>query len=516
MAAPSSSYSALLRRSKLAAFTPQVDQVYTTSQANLARSNFGLKRPLPQATTKTSPFVRLTQLDSNEGRTVFRKATREAKLVKQWQETGVGIQSEAFVPRSTASRRWDRLELQSRFVEGTGPGAVKGVDAHRSAQTTIHRLPNVFALGEGEFDRFLEELGDRRAEFKAFVVAETNKANQAATPLSVDEFDLYDHAQRNPTELIRLVERFLRTSPPSSSASLSSAPLPQIHPTLALQYASPTPLESALAPPIRGRLLGPSPDSANRSSGGPWRAARNDQYASVLSTVAVVPGSATGGQPSTTFFPDATGVRSNEPGRASFRLNPTINPTQHAVRTSVQGSSGLGRQSYDFRPPTAEYEPSTLALKALDLRPSVVTPHNEPGPLPGSPAYSGNVPADLRSSRARGAGGKDRLSFGSGSLADLWDPSTLGGRSPRQLGLGSKNEPQDLVAARKNRRTKEQHEAFVRRSEGFRAAGGADKVFGGAGARRQGQQGKQQRNQGKKGDKSRDLLAKLDALLDPK
>ncbi|GAA5919807.1 hypothetical protein JCM6882_006486 [Rhodosporidiobolus microsporus] len=508
MAAPSTSYSSLLRRSKLAHFNPQIDQVYTTSSANLARSNFGFKRPLPQATTKTSPFVRVSHIDSPEGRTVFRKATRETKFVRQWSETGVGIQSEAFHPRSAHPRKWDRLELQSRFVAGSGPGAVKPVTSSAVGATAVPRMPNVFALSEGDFDRFLEELGERRDEFKAFVVAEMNKTNNASQPASVDDFDLYDHAQRHPTELIRLVERFLRLPSPST-ASLTSAPLPQIHPTLALQYASPTPLESALAPPVRGRVLGPVPEKRTNTPGGNTygSSSRFDMFASVLSTVTTVSNPGSSAAP-TTFFPDAAGVRSNAPGRASFRLNPVLNPVQYALRAATESPSSLGRKSATFRPDTAEYEPATLALRALDARASVLPAEQARAAVPGTPAYSGDLPADAAQG---GFGGRLRGGAVPTSMADMFAMSTPGGRSAaRTLGY---RQPQNLVAARKNRRTREQQEQWVRQREGLLQATQAEVVKEGKQAQ-QAQRRKQ--NQGKNAQANRNMLDRLDSLLSRK
>ncbi|GAA5829727.1 hypothetical protein JCM11251_000261 [Rhodosporidiobolus azoricus] len=508
MAAPSTSYSSLLRRSKLASFTPQVDQVYTTNSANLARSNFGFKRPLPQATTKVSPFVRLSQIDSPEGRTVFRKATREAKFVKQWGETGVGLQSQAHISVD-GSRKGDRLELQSRFVDGNGPGAVKSVKGSNAGATTVPRMPNVFALTEADFDRFLADLGKRRDEFKAFVVAELNKANNASQPQSVDDFDLYDHAQRSPTELIRLVERFLRL-PSSTTSSLTSAPLPQVHPTLALQYASPTPLESSLAPPIPGRILGPvyerrGSNSSYPSSSNLWNSSRNDMYASVLSTVSTV-SNAGQSATTTTFFPDATGVRSNAPGRASFRLtSATVNPNGYALRTAVENSS-LGRKSFVFRPPTAEYEPKILAARAVDARPTLVPAESASPALPGTPAYSGDLPPEMRRSSSSGGRGST-----ASSLTDLWAGSALPAQRSASKALGGKTQPRNLLAGMKNRRTKEEQEQWQRTREGLLESTQAE----GARERRASSQGqgKREKNQGKTAQANRAMLSRLDDLL---
>ncbi|GAA5947627.1 hypothetical protein JCM3775_001871 [Rhodotorula graminis] len=523
MAAPSSStYSALLRRSKLASLTPGVEQVYTTSPANLARGNWGLKRPLPQASTTTSPFVRLFDLDSPEGRTTFRKATREALYVKKWAETGVGLNSDAHNQRGssngTPSRAWDRLPVQSRFVDGDAPGAIRQVPAtgHRQHAAAPPRMPNFFAMSEREFERFLADLGERRDEFRTFVLREAASSGQQAE--SADDFDLYAHAQRNPLELVRLVERFLRlpssTSPSSPAPAPSSAnTLPQVHPTLALQYASPTPLESALAAPIPGRLLGPSPDASSSRGGGfaAMYGPRSEVYASLLSQVAPVPSSATAGTPSTSFFPDATGARSNLPGRAHFRLQaPTINPIPYASRTAIT-RSGV-RHSTEFRPPTAEYEPSVLALRSVDLRAQVVPSAQVavPKPLPGTPAYSGDLPPEV----ARyGAGRGGALGAGGRPASSLTDLYAATG-SLRSLGV--KGKPKDLLASRKNRRSKEDQDRWVRQREALLEQSGQDARAYAAKGRKDGerQQGKGHGKGGRREQTGKKLISRLEELLD--
>ncbi|GAA6063444.1 hypothetical protein JCM10212_005617 [Sporobolomyces blumeae] len=451
MAAPSSSYSALLRRSKLATYNPQIEQVYTTSSAHLARQNFGLKRPLPSATTKTSPFVRVTDLDSKEGRTIFRKGTREASFVKKWGETGVGLQSEAY----TSLRKWDPLEVQSRFVP---PGFDGQVKQPREAADSPTRTPNFLVMSEREFEQFLETLGARRVAFKEFVATEAAKVNPGTT---VEDFDLYAHAQSNPNELVRLVERFLRLA--STQASVRSTPLPQVHPTLALQYATPTPLESALAKPVPGRLLGPSPEGNgfNRSSplSGYRQGPGTPLYSSVLSTIAPVSGQNTGGLAATTFYPDASSIRSNEPGRATFRLTrPTINPHQYAQQTAIETKL---RKSAVFRPETAEYQPRLLAMRPVDLDPVVDTPAYSAN-LPalrhaiGSPAYSGAMPPEARRTGPNGS----RLAGQPRGMAEFIGD----GKSYKSLGVNQRG-PRDLMASKRKSRTRDEHEKWTRNRE---------------------------------------------------
>ncbi|GAA5941797.1 uncharacterized protein JCM15063_000774 [Sporobolomyces koalae] len=515
----SASYSALLRRSKLAAYNPHIDQVYTTTAPHLARQNFGLKRPLPAATTKTSPFVRISDLDSREGRTVFRKATREASYVKRWQETGVGLQVEAYAKHG---KKWDSLQVHSRFVPtdlATGP---KGgaIPEPQDASATLSRTPNFLTMTQHEFNQFLNSLEGRRDEFKQFVAEEHLKLNPNA---DVQDFDLYAHAQSNPNDLVRLAERFLRTLPASRA---SSGPLPMVHPTLALQYATPTPLESALAAPIPGRLLGPSPTNTfgrSASSGGPLSAYKfstgPELYSSVLSTVSTVNAQNAGGLATTTFYPDAASIRSNVPGRATFRLvNPTINPNGYANRTAVE-TSGL-RKSASFRPATAEYEPSLLSLRPIQLNPVVDTPHytsHSPAlrhPI-GTPAYSGSLPPELSRQGSRASapssnrsGGVNRvIPQGLSSFFDNPDPNSITS-SLKSLGVNPRG-PRDIVAGKKNRRNKEQQEQWLRTREMLMTDRETENRRGGSTKRMGGKKGSRSAEGGNQA-----LLGKLSSLLE--
>ncbi|GAA5980844.1 hypothetical protein JCM5350_003728 [Sporobolomyces pararoseus] len=505
----SSSYSALLRRSKLASYNPQIDQVYTTTSPHLARQNFGLKRPLPAATTKTSPFVRISQLDSREGRTVFRKATRETSYVKRWSEVGVGLQSEAF--SNLGGKKWETPQVQSRFVdESLAAATSKGgsIKQPGDAGEVPTRTPNFLAMNQNEFESYLDQLEGRREEFRQFVAEEQAKLSPN---VSVEDFDLYAHAQSNPNDLVRLVERFLRLH---SSSSSSSTPLPQIHPTLALQYATPTPLESALAPPIPGRLLGPSPTN-NYTRSGPLSSYKlgsgTELYSSVLSTVTPINSQNTGGLPTTTFYPDASSIRSNLPGRANFRLiNPTINPIGYATRQSIV-ESGL-KKSADFRPATAEYEPSLLALRPVALNPVVDTPRSNQSysspamrhPI-GSPAYSGSLPPELARQQSGGGGGKG----GKGGvtpqgLASFFGGGGSGGNSSkdsyRSLGVNQRG-PRDLLAGKRKKRSREQQEQWAATRENLLND----------------RQNENRSSKGKKGGnregKKEELLSKLQELL---
>lgn len=538
--ASASSYASLLRRSKLASYNPHIDQVYTANSANRARANYGLKRPLPAlspAAGARSPFVRVTDLDSPERRTSYRRATREQQYTKKWLEVDSGIASEALIDRSglgygyggssgTAGlvhRKWDRLPVQSRFLAPGTPGAVQSVD-QVAQQPPVPTLPNFFALSPADFERFLASLGDRRADFRAFVLAEANKLAEqtggATGNLNDADFDLYAHAQRNPLELLRLVERFLRR--PAATGASNSAPLPQVHPTLALQYATPTPLESALAAPLPGRLLGPAPDGSSSRFYGRGGGRKPDVYASILSQVAPVPPNATAGVAQTNFFPDVEGHRSNLPGRASFRISPTMSPVPYANQTAIL-RTGVRKGSHEFRPPTAEYEPALLALHSVRLNPTVVPPSAAlaspqtpaPAPRPGSPTYSGALPRDLRGAGAGGAG--DGRGAGSpvgsrqnaGTLSDLMEGYAFNSSRSRAAAAASAAGAGTGAGVRRPGRTPEEQRRWLERREQALGEGGVPRrgQAGGAGGKRK--QGGQAR-----GENRKRLMATLEGLLE--
>ncbi|BGP30304.1 hypothetical protein JCM10296v2_002058 [Rhodotorula toruloides] len=561
-------YSALLRRSKLATLNPRIDQVYTAPSSSRAHgNNYGLKRPLPTKSTRAAPFVRVLELDSDDGRTGYRKATRETKFTRQWAEVGVGIQATVLGDRAGSGgtvgnrRLWFRPEVQTRFmpagfvgaiqqpgredvpgrefaVEPVDPALLEGaegvegeansdvssaaepaVDAAsasptRAAPTEPQPVPNFFLMQPRAFDQFLLDLGRRRSEFRAFVAEEENKRSVSlGQPATADRetYDLYAHAQREPVELVRLVERFLRLpqevdprfpdAEPSKRDPALAEPMPLVHPTLALQYSTPTPLESSLAPPVEGRILGPVNDAASRYGHiGAMYDRKNKVYAQVLSQISMIPANAAGNTQPTTWFPDVAGERSNVPGRASFRIQPTINPTTYAARASLERAGFYA--SVDFRPPTEEHGSALLDHSRIETHP-VALPAEQLAsirPLPGTQAYSGNNPPEVRS-RAGGSGfafGARQPLLGS-SLTDLWRD----GEGARQGGGGALGSLGELFGGAGSRRR--------------RQGGGADPIAQ-LRARRQaqGQQGQGQRGGSRKGqanERSRELIGKLQSMM---
>ena len=366
----STTYSSLLRRSKLASYTPSIEQVYSSTGGHLSRSSFGLKRPLPSSTTKISPFVRINALDNSQRRTDFRKATKETLFVRKWAEASVTIGTSS----PDAPVQPQELGVQSRYLDAGSFGGLAHLVPLKKAAAGAW-TPNIFALSDEQFERFLDGLGSRREEFKAFLLDESAKdLRQESQRMSSDP---YMAAQSSPTELNSLLTRFLASTPRPSSF-----PLPHPHPSLGLQYSTPTPLESALSSPIPGRLLGPifpknyKDSSDTRQSG---------ILSSVLSQISRLNTDETAGGTTTTWFPDSTSTRSNLPGRARFTLEASIAPDPLSNRAAL---SARGNPAYRSRIPA--HEPQALAARSINLRPRVF--QGAVRPRPGTQAYSGNEP----------------------------------------------------------------------------------------------------------------------------
>ncbi|KAM0792573.1 hypothetical protein ACM66B_005236 [Microbotryomycetes sp. NB124-2] len=364
------SYSALLRRSKLATFTPAIEQVYTPgSAAQLKRQDFGFKHTLPQATTSKAPFVRVNRLDNAQRRTDYRKATREALYVKKWQELGVAINQQ----RDGEATPLPDLELQSRFVPESMLGSIKPVEAATKAAQASRRVPNFFTMTEDEFERFVDSLGHLRHDFAQFA-SESLATSSGSAPEPVD---LYELAQADPAHVTRLVEQFLARQTEQQANDMI---LPCTHPTLGLQYSTPTPIDDALAPRVPGRILG----QAN---------ARNStatHFATIIGQIDELNGKVSSNN-QTQFMPDNQGLRSNQPGRASFRLRPTMD-----VERIARELNAPVRDPDSAKFASSSHEPQMLAQALIQLHPNLET--RPAAPLPGTMEYAKYTPGSARSS----------------------------------------------------------------------------------------------------------------------
>lgn len=431
------SFSALLRRSKLSSYNPTIDQIYTTTPSQLSRSAFGLKRPLAHSKTARAPYVRVTRLDNAQKRTEYRKGTREVKYVKKWQELAVGLNAESSDTLASGTRNH---KIASAFVPGQGEGSLHVIESVKNGEDTRPvpglKSPNIFAMEEEEFERFLSTLEGRREEFRTFVTAATKNKPDGA---DLDSIDLYRHAQKPSADLNSLLQRFLATTtiiPPSAFR-----PIPSIHPNLSLLYSSPTLLESALAPPVPGRLLAAAGPNSRTSS----------VTASIIGQVTSLHSAKVHQLPTTTFFPDqgTPPTRSNIPGRARFTLSPTV--TTQPYFNTLPRARNPSHAAFNSQLPS--HESTVLALRSISLNPEVAIPHQRP-PLPGTMEYTGSESFDQNRSAKRDYTSASDLLLSNPGM----DFSKYGLKPPRDLEGG-------MTAAEKYER-RQQREMIARDREG--------------------------------------------------
>ncbi|SCV68929.1 BQ2448_1949 [Microbotryum intermedium] len=419
MAAPSSSaasssYSALLRRSKLASYQPSIEQVYVAHSAHKARAQFGFKRPLPRsavgsASNKRDAWVSIQRLDDSNRRTEWRPAVRETAYVRKIDATGIPV-VEYDNPSSSSATSMssnsegdsgansiEALPLQSRFIPdsfGT-KGAITSID-QLAARIDTPKAPNFFALSDQAFEKLLASLGERTQHFIDFIkldlVKTSGKITDDMTPNEVQAIveseppvDLYAHAQSNRLHLELLLERFIALQPEATKRAKSSLDS-NIHPLLGLRYSRPTRLESHLAPTVPGRLLGPakSPNSYLSS-----RSNNDVTLSTVLGQLSPLNLRSTSGVSMTTFYPDAQGERSNVPGRAQFKVRALVNSNVYANKMLP---SHLRPGHVEFGASDSPYEPQTLASGSVNFNVEVPQGTALNSPLIGTPEYSGQVP----------------------------------------------------------------------------------------------------------------------------
>lgn len=447
------SFSNLLRRTKLISFNPKIDQIYTSNSSNLNKSNLGLKRNLPglnssngSGNNRSSNYFKLINLDNKERRTNFRKSSKEFFYLKKFEElqeikfnNSNNNSSSSFNDNgrtstsSGSSSRGDVTETR-HFTTGRN-GTIQPIINQTNLEDLLtsqnnkkiiklnltkqsKTLPNYLSLTESDFELLLNKLNSKREEFKLFLLEEekldkSNKSKKDYLPSSTsstseDSIDLYEKAQAKPSTLSEKIEKFLLQSLPTSQPSTHPSPLP--HPTLGIQFSPPTSLESARSPSIPGRILGPSPTNAQKSSS----SSKSSTYSLLLSTITPIENNLTAGSSGTTWFPDSDGIRDNKLGREMFKLDPNFKfgiesfsryesiQSTRGKKLMINGvlggmgggnNGGAGVDSVG----TEGQESHVLTLNSIELKARVFD--GKDLDLPGTQAYSGNLPPSINTNR---------------------------------------------------------------------------------------------------------------------
>ena len=204
---PPSQFAALLRRSKFASFDPHIGQVYTTFDGHAARGNFGLKRPL--ALKRRNAFITVRAVDSREQQTVWRSAEPQNRWIRMWDEVGVrpklelngvwheklgSVDAEVHFPTDSEFTYVEEpapppveteadlaeAEMEAEVEEENSIDLAEGEEATSTELAEVEEeiewppkrsgaIPNLDAMSETEFERYLVRLRTMRPAFRKYL-----------------------------------------------------------------------------------------------------------------------------------------------------------------------------------------------------------------------------------------------------------------------------------------------------------------------------------------------------------
>ncbi|EIN07091.1 hypothetical protein PUNSTDRAFT_144649 [Punctularia strigosozonata HHB-11173 SS5] len=204
----SSTFPALLKRTKFVTYDPAIAQVYTSPSGDAHRGNWGLKRPL--ALKRRRAFITVKTVDTLEKQTDWDPANQEALFMKKWAEVGKVDNLQPYTPWAeqlgvTGLNRWN---IDSEFALGTNDGSawINAAKGQRKARTRVSSLqpqstgtsadpsqvreaptsvdppqvqgliPNPEAMKPKEFEAYLDDIREMRPEFLEFLKQEAAKS----------------------------------------------------------------------------------------------------------------------------------------------------------------------------------------------------------------------------------------------------------------------------------------------------------------------------------------------------
>ena len=255
---PSSTFATLLRRSKFASYDPSIGQLYTAHGGSAARGDYGLKRPL--AIRKRGTRLAIHNIDTIYQQTEWSDAYSDNHFVRRFDELGF---TPSTITPSTEGKKggWERhfggavSDIQLPWLHDSDyvdkiPGKLE-TELYASQPT-----PNVNAMNEKRFKRFLRRVRKIQPEFDKFLADEEKIKQQVgsnmAPPSQQSSLPLY-RSMNNPRDHLRFIaNNFSNTTRTPDSTVLY--PLP--HPVAGITYINSSTLQTAVTTkPIPGRVL---------------------------------------------------------------------------------------------------------------------------------------------------------------------------------------------------------------------------------------------------------------------
>lgn len=144
----SKTFPSLLKRSRFVTYDPTISRVYTSPlQSIVSAGDWGFKFPLNRP--KKAQFLEMRSIDSGPGiRSDWRGTEKEARFLMMW--------GDGRTPWNARKRR----------AAGRGSNARNALLAEEAESSAPEVLPNVDAMSPQEFERYLNSLRARRAEFR--------------------------------------------------------------------------------------------------------------------------------------------------------------------------------------------------------------------------------------------------------------------------------------------------------------------------------------------------------------
>jgi hypothetical protein len=261
-----SPFSLLLRRSKFASFDPAIAQVYYTHGGEAHRGNWGLKRPL--ALRRRTAMITVSSVDSRYQQTEWDSGQDQTRMVKKIEELDVhvdyhGHQEHSWqtILEAHGGPRWlldtefspiplhqgthpedplrssngEGLFLEGEFGEEFGGRSETMVDGRevpsppkkksKSPSSPTTAIPNIRAMSDKQFDRYIVNLRKLRPQFRAFL--DNTRKNKGKSMLALAQF----HSPDRTSSFLATQAKMEYDSPTSRKIE----PLP--HPSAGLTYA---------------------------------------------------------------------------------------------------------------------------------------------------------------------------------------------------------------------------------------------------------------------------------------